>query len=136
MTIEPQPAGPTFAHCALRGAHTGPNGLPMDTNIIIIYIYIFVYIYIYHRNAPANSCNRLASLAINPRRACADRVTVVVCMSVHTRYSGSTCSYKYKERYHRVKRQIYGNNKMAFFLKWSYSKVRAGFTYLGRGGHL
>ena len=37
------------------------------------------------------------SAVINPRRACADRVTVVVscvclyvCMSVRTRYSGST----------------------------------------------
>ena len=35
---------------------------------------------------------------INPRRACAVKVTVVVlyvcvsvCLSVHTRYSGSTC---------------------------------------------
>ena len=35
MTIEPKPAGPTFARCALRGAHAGPNGLPMDTNIYI-----------------------------------------------------------------------------------------------------
>ena len=59
-----------------------------------------------------------------------------VCMSVRTRYSGSTRSYNYNERCHRVKRQICGNNKMAFFLKWSYSKVRAGFTYLGRGGQL
>ena len=25
---------------------------------------------------------------------------------------------------------------MAFFLKLSYSKVRASFTHLGRGGHL
>ena len=76
---------------------------------------------------------------INPRRACAERVTVVVscvCMSVRTRYSGSTRSYKYNEICHHVKRQICGNNKMAFFLKWPYSKVRAGFTYLGRGGHL
>ena len=39
LTIEPQPAGPTFARCALRGAHAGPNGLPMDTNI---YIYLRV----------------------------------------------------------------------------------------------
>ena len=79
------------------------------------------------------------SLFINPQRACAERVTVVVscvCMSVRTRYSGSTRSYKYNERCHRVKRQICGNNKMAFFLKWSYSKVRAGFTYLGRSSHL
>ena len=35
------------------------------------------------------------------------------------------------ERYHRVKRQICGNIKMAFFIKFSYSKVRAFFfTYL------
>ena len=46
MTIEPRPAGPTFARCALQGAHAGPNGLPMDTNIIYIYIYIYIY-YIY-----------------------------------------------------------------------------------------
>ena len=54
LTIEPRPAGPTFARCALQGAHAGPNDLPMDTKI-----------YIYQRIAPANSCNRLASLAIN-----------------------------------------------------------------------
>ena len=36
----------------------------------------------------------------------------------------------------RVKRQICGNIKMAFFLKLPYSKVRASFTHLGRGGHL
>ena len=40
---------------------------------------------------------------------------------------------KYNERYHRVKRQICGNIKMAFFIKLSYSKVRV--TYPGRGGH-
>ena len=84
---------------------------------------------------------------INPRRACAERATVVVscvclsvclsvCMSVRTRYSGSMRSYKYNERCHRVKRQICGNIKKAFFLKLSYSKVRAFFTHLGRGGHL
>ena len=42
---------------------------------------------------------------------------------------------KYNERYHRVKRQICGNIKMAFYIKLSYSKVRAFFTYLSRGGH-
>ena len=79
------------------------------------------------------------NIIINPRHANLEKVTVVVscvCMSVRTRYSGSTRSYKYNERCRRVKRQICGNNKMAFFLKWSYSEVRAGFTYLGRGGHL
>ena len=29
-----------------------------------------------------------------------------------------------------------GNIIMVFFLKLSYSKVRASFTHLGRGGHL
>ena len=43
---------------------------------------------------------------------------------------------RYNERCHRVKRQICGNIKMAFSLKLSYSKVRASFTHLGRGGHL
>ena len=57
-------------------------------------------------------------------------------MSVRTRYSGSTRSYKYNERYYRVKRQICGNIKKAFFLKLPYSKARAFFTHLGRGGHL
>ena len=42
----------------------------------------------------------------------------------------------YNERCHRVKRQICGNIKKAFFLKLPYSKVRASFTHLGRGGHL
>ena len=63
-------------------------------------------------------------------------VCLYVCMSVRTRYSGSTRNYKYNERCHRVKRQIFGNIKKAFFLKLSYSKVRAFFTHLGRGGHL
>ena len=82
-------------------------------------------------------------MVINRRRACAARVTVVVlcvcmyvCMSVRTRYSGSTRSWKYNERCHRVKRQICGNIKKAFFLKLPYSKVRASFTHLERGGHL
>ena len=35
-----------------------------------------------------------------------------------------------------IKRQICGNIIMAFFLKLPYSKVRASFTHLGRGGHL
>ena len=75
---------------------------------------------------------------INPRRACAARVTVTVlglsvCVfSLFWQYRDE----KYNERYHRVKRQFCGNIKKAFFFKLSYSKVRAFFTYLGRGGHL
>ena len=78
---------------------------------------------------------------INPRRACAERVTVVVscvcvCLSVRTRYSGSTRSLKYNKICHRVKRQICDNIIMVFFLKLSYSKVRVFFTHLGRGSYL
>ena len=62
-------------------------------------------------------------------------VCVYVCVCVTTR-SGSTRSWKYNERCDRVKRQICGNIKKAFFLNFSYSKVRAFFTHLGRGGHL
>ena len=59
-----------------------------------------------------------------------------VCMSVRTRYSGSKHDKKCNERYRRVKRQICGNIIMVFPLKLSYSKVRASFTHLVRGGHL
>ena len=59
LTIEPKPAGPTFARCALRGAHAGPNGLPMDTNIYI-YLYIYIYIYIY---IPENCASQLVHIA-------------------------------------------------------------------------
>ena len=34
-----------------------------------------------------------------------------------------------------TKDKICSNIIMAFFLKLSYSKVRASFTHLGRGGH-
>ena len=95
---------------------------------------------------------------INPRRACAERVTVIisyiymciyiyvcvcvvcgvcVCVCVCVSVCLSVCLSTHailavratNERYHRVKRQICGNIKMAFFLKLSYSKVRASFTY-------
>ena len=75
------------------------------------------------------------SLAMKMWRQVISKLTPLVCMSVRTRYSGSTRS-KNNERCHRVKRQICGNIKKAFFLKLSYSKVRAFFTHLGRGGHL
>ena len=35
-----------------------------------------------------------------------------------------------------VTKDTVGNIIMVFFLKLSYSKVRASFTHLGRGGHL
>ena len=50
MTIEPRPAGPTFARCALQGAHAGPNGRTAT--------------YIYTRNLKfAQLVTALASLA-------------------------------------------------------------------------
>ena len=86
-------------------------------------------------------------LIVNPRHACAARVTVVilcvcvcvclyVCLSAHAILAARAIKSTYNERYHRVKRQICSNIKMAFSFKLSYSKVRAFFTYLGRGGHL
>ena len=58
MTIEPQPAGPTFTRCALRGARAGPNRSYGD-------IHIYKYINIYTRNLKfAQLVTELASLAI------------------------------------------------------------------------
>ena len=62
-------------------------------------------------------------------------VCLSVCLSAHTILAVRAIK-KYNERYCCVKRQICSNIKMAFFLKLSYSKVRAFFIYLGRGGHL
>ena len=59
-----------------------------------------------------------------------------VCLSEHAILAVRAVRSIYNERCHRVKRQICGNIKKAFFLKLSYSKVRASFTHLGRGGHL
>ena len=84
---------------------------------------------------------------INPRRACAARrVTVVVscvcvfmyvCLSAHAILAARAIKSITKDTIVLIKRQICGNiKKKAFFLKLSYSKVRASFTYLGRGGHL
>ena len=61
-------------------------------------------------------------------------VCMSVCLSAHAILA--VRAIKSIKRYHRIKRQICGNIKKAFFLKLSYSKVRAFFTYLGRGGHL
>ena len=61
-------------------------------------------------------------------------VCLYVCLSEHAILAAH--AIRYNERCHRVKRQICGNIKKAFFLKLSYSKVGAFFTHLGRGGHL
>ena len=69
----------------------------------------------------------------------AERVTVVVhisCMCLSVSVCTNTLFWQYAQLEDRVKRQICGNIKKAFFLKLSYSKVRAFFTHLGRGGHL
>ena len=57
MTFEPQPAGPTFARCALRGARVGPKRTYGD-------IHIYKYINIYTRNLKfAQLVTALAPLA-------------------------------------------------------------------------
>ena len=92
----------------------------------------------------------MAQTVINPRRACAERVTVVVscvcvcvcvCVSVCMYVCPNTLFWQYAQlevqrKMPSVKRQICSNIKKAFFLKLPYSKVRASFTHLGRGGHL
>ena len=57
MTFEPQPAGPTFARCALRGARAGPKRTYGD-------IYIYINIYTWNLKF-AQLVTELASLAIN-----------------------------------------------------------------------
>ena len=73
-------------------------------------------------------CTSVFSLTLG---AHAQRGLQYLCLSVCFPYSGSTRDEKYNERYHRVKRQICGNIKMASFLKLSYSKVKA-FPRQGR----
>ena len=60
-------------------------------------------------------------------------MSVSVCLSAHAILAVRATKSITIERYHRVKRQICGNIKMAFFFKLSYSKVRASF-YLPRQG--
>ena len=60
---------------------------------------------------------------------------VCVCLSAHAILAVRVIK-SVNERYRRVKRQIYDNIIIAFFLKLSYLKVRASFTHFGRGGHL
>ena len=91
---------------------------------------------------PHSEIYRILCWFINPRRACAERVTVVVscvcvsvclyvCLSEHAILAVRAVRSITKD-VKRVKRQICGNIKKAFFLKLSYSKVRAFFTHLGR----
>ena len=63
-------------------------------------------------------------------------VGVSVCLSAHAILAVRAIKSITKDTVVFNKRQICGNIKKAFFLKLSYSKVRASFTYLGRGGHL
>ena len=70
-------------------------------------------------------------LYINPRRACTARVTVLglsFCLSVCL--SGHAILAVRAIKSHRVKRQICGNIKMAFFIKLSYSKCARVSTHV------
>ena len=53
LTFEPQPAGPTFARSALRGAHAGPNRSYGD-------IHIYKYIYQESQICTISYCARFA----------------------------------------------------------------------------
>ena len=82
-------------------------------------------------------------LVINPRRACAARVTVVllcvcmyVCLSEHAILAVRAVRSITKDAIVLSVRFATIYIKKAFFLKLPYSKVRASFTHLGRGGHL
>ena len=86
MTIEPKPAGPTFARCALRGAHAGPNGLPMDTNI---YIYIYIYIYI-----PEKCASQLVHIARYARKYSSLRSQLFIFIHART-IRTSVCNFVY-----------------------------------------
>ena len=76
MTIEPQPAGPMFAHCAFTGAQAGPIGLRTDTNNYNNY-YIIIPVYIYTREmrqparvtGPLRSQLSLATVVVGMRQA-------------------------------------------------------------------
>ena len=73
------------------------------------------------------------TIIINPRRACAERVTVVVscvCVCVCLSVCLYVCLSEHAILAVRAVRSITKD------LKLSYSKVRAFFTHLGRGGHL
>ena len=85
---------------------------------------------------------------INPRRACAERVTVVVsCVCVCVSVCMYVCLSEHAILAVRAIRSITKYAimlnvrfaailKKGVFFKLSYSKLRAFFTHLGRGGHL
>ena len=81
-------------------------------------------------------------IIINPRRACAERVTVVVlCVCMYVCHAHAILAVRAIKSV--TKDTVVLNVRfaaiiiiMAFFFKLSYSKVRASFTHLGRGGHL
>ena len=83
---------------------------------------------------------------INPRPACADMVTVVVscvcvcvclyvCLSTHAILAVHAIRSITKDNI-VLSVRFAAILKWRFFLKLSYLKVRAFFTYFGRGGHL
>ena len=79
-------------------------------------------------------------IIVNPQRACAVRVTVVVscvclsvCLSAHAILAVRTIKSIMKDNY-RAKYQIFGRLKRRFSLNCLIRKLEH-FTYLGRGGH-
>ena len=83
---------------------------------------------------------RFARSPINPQHACAERVTVVVlcvcvCLFAHAILAVRAIKSVSKDTF-VLTSDLPGNIVMAFFLKLSYSKVRASFTQLGRDDRL
>ena len=85
-----------------------------------------------------------ADVIINPRCACAERVTVVVscvcvclyvCLSEHAILAVCAVRSITKDAI-VLSVRFAAILKRRFFFKLSYSKVRVFFTHLGRGGHL
>ena len=105
--------------------------------------------YKYHNVHIINICNISTDYlrhVINHRRACVERVTVVV-LCVCVCVCVCVCLYAHAILVVRAiksvtKDTVVLNVRFAailywrFFLKLSYSKVRASFTHLGRDGHL
>ena len=78
----------------------------------------------------------------NPRRTLVERVTVVdLCVCMYVCHAHAILAVRAIKSV--MKDTVVLNVRFAaiiiikaFFLKLSYSKVRASFTHLGRGGHL
>ena len=72
------------------------------------------------------------TVIINPRRACARVIVLVlsVCLYVCFPYSGTSRNQAYKQQYQRIQRNTDMKFKKGFFFKTLRSEVMASFTHL------